>query len=289
MFSLWDEYRLINNKLASLTDELPKSELGNVISDILSVSGKRVRPLILIFSAKTFGVPAERSLNAALAIELVHAASLVHDDILDGGIERRGSPSTIQKYGYEAALLAGDYLLSMSIELISHYNPRVIRVFSQACMKMADGEMMDISCAPLPEAYIGCISHKTAALFAASAKIGCLIANAPECDVSKFENYGTRLGLAYQILDDLEEYIGVDQRKISKKASITLPKILSMTYAEEEVVNKCIQLISSNTLASISALKESSGDAMMKAYLEKIVDEMTDRGLQKCRLLKSQC
>lgn len=289
MFSLWDEYRLINNKLASLANELPESELGDVISYILSVSGKRVRPLILIFSAKTFGVPIERSLNAALAIELVHAASLVHDDILDGGIERRGSPSTIQKYGWEAALLAGDYLISMSIELISHYDTQVIRAFSQACMKMAEGEMMDISGAPSPEAYIGCISHKTAALFAASAKIGCLIANAPECDVSKFENYGMRLGLAYQILDDLEEYLGVDQSKISEKASITLPRILSITYPEEEAIHKCIQLISSNTLASISALKESSGDAMMKAYLEKIVDEMTKRGLQKCRLLKSHC
>jgi octaprenyl-diphosphate synthase len=109
MFAGWDEYHLINNELARLVKGLPPSDLGDVIAYVLSSPGKRVRPLILITSAQAFGSTATRAMNAALAIELVHAASLVHDDILDCGVERRGSPSTFERYGADAALLAGDF------------------------------------------------------------------------------------------------------------------------------------------------------------------------------------
>ncbi|MDD1742327.1 MAG: polyprenyl synthetase family protein [Methanotrichaceae archaeon] len=289
MFSSWDEYRQINHKLADLANGQPESRLGEVIRFILSAPGKRVRPLILVFSAKTFGEPIEECIDAALAIELVHAASLVHDDILDCGIERRGAPSTLQKFGFEAALLAGDYLISRSIELISHYKRDVIRAFSLACMKMAEGEMMDLSRSHSFEDYIECISYKTASLFKASAKIGCLIANASECDVLKFEEYGFHLGLAYQILDDVEEYLGLDQGKISSKSSITLPRILCDTYPEEEAIQICLKLVDSHASASINALNQSSGDANLKVCLEWIVDEMAIRGIQKCRLSKSLC
>jgi octaprenyl-diphosphate synthase len=288
MFSLWDEYRQIDHKLVALANGPHESQLGEVISFILSAPGKRVRPLILVFSAKTFGEPIEKCIDAALAIELVHAASLVHDDILDCGIERRGAPSTLQKFGSEAALLAGDYLISRSIEFISYYKPDVIRAFSKACMKMAEGEMMDLSRSPSLEDYIECISYKTASLFAASAKIGCLIANASEFDALKFEEYGLHLGLAYQILDDLEEYLGVDQGKISSNSSITLPRILREVY-QEEAIQKCLKLAVSHTTASINALNQSSGDSRVKVCLERIVDEMAIRGIQKCRLLKSHC
>jgi len=91
MFSGWDEYHLINRKLAELVRSLPDSPLGEIISYVLTAPGKRVRPLLLIFSAEAFGGTASQAVNAALAIELVHAASLVHDDILDQGTQRRGT------------------------------------------------------------------------------------------------------------------------------------------------------------------------------------------------------
>ena len=123
MFAGWDEYHLINDDLAGLARNLPPSDLGEVLTYILSSPGKRVRPLILLISAQAFKSTALQAMNAALAIELVHAASLVHDDILDGGMERRGSPSTFERYGTDAALLAGDYLISRSIELKSATAP----------------------------------------------------------------------------------------------------------------------------------------------------------------------
>ena len=115
MFSSWDEYHLINERLSDLVRCLPDSSLGNVISYVLSAPGKRVRPLILIFSAEAFGCTADEAANAALAIELVHAASLVHDDILDHGLERRGRKSAFDRFGPEASLLGPTEILVRTI------------------------------------------------------------------------------------------------------------------------------------------------------------------------------
>lgn len=289
MFSGWDEYHLINKELAALVRGLPKSDLGEVISYVLSAPGKRVRPLILIFSAQAFGAASSRSVNAALAIELVHAASLVHDDILDFGVERRGSPSTLERFGPEAALLAGDYLISRSLDLISHYSQPVISTFAGACMSMSEGEMMDLSSTVSPPEYYQCICMKTASLFAASAKIGALIAGANEKDVANLESYGMHLGLGYQVLDDLEEFMGLDQGKLSKKSSVTLPRIYSRQNPKSDVQEMCIKAIDGHSEKAKYALSESSGSARMKARLQSIVDEMTSRGLDRCRSQESLC
>jgi len=289
MFSGWDEFHLINKELAELVRCLPESDLGEVIAYVLSAPGKRVRPLILVFSAQAFGASAPRAANAALAIELVHAASLVHDDILDFGVERRGSPSTLERFGPEAALLAGDYLISRSLDLISHYSQPVISTFAGACMSMSEGEMLDLSSTVSPPEYYQCVSKKTASLFAASAKIGALIAGASEKDVAHLESYGMNLGLGYQVLDDLEEFMGLDQGKLSKKSSVTLPRIYRHQNPEDDVQEMCIKIIEGHSSEAKLALSESSGCAELKARLGSIVDEMTCRGLERCRSQKSLC
>ena len=288
MFSGRDEYHLINAGLAELSKDLPESDLGEVMAYVLSSPGKRVRPLILIVSCQALGGRAGQALNAALAIELVHAASLVHDDILDCGTERRGTPSAVERFGLEAALLAGDYLISRSIELISHYSQPVVSAFARSCMNMSDGEMLDLSSNCSPEEYYRCISKKTASLFAASAKMGSLIAGAAEEDVSRLESYGMHLGLGYQVLDDLEEFLGIDQGKSSQKKSVTLPRIYSRLYPDA-ARQMCIKVIDDHSLQAKSALVMSSGGAESTAFLESIVDEMTKRGLERCRSLKSPC
>ncbi len=289
MIDGWDEYHLINDELANLAKDLPRSDLGDVIDYVLSAPGKRVRPLILVFSSQAFGGTSKMAMNAALAIELVHAASLVHDDILDCGIERRGSPSTFERYGHEPALLAGDYLISKSIELISSYGQPAISSFAHACMDMAEGEMLDLSITCSPDDYYHCISKKTASLFAASAKIGCLIASASQKDVAGFEGYGVHLGIAYQILDDLEEHLGIDQGKASEKVSVTLPRIYREMYSEETTLQMCIKAVNDHCSAAKKALSGASGSHKMKTRLEEIIDQMTLRGLERCRLLRNLC
>ena len=297
MFSARDEYHLINKELAALVRDLPDSPLGEILSYVLSAPGKRVRPLILILSAEALGTPPDRSINAALAIELVHAASLVHDDILDHGVERRGSPSALERFGPEASLLAGDWLISRSIDLISGYSQPVIRAFSRACMDMSEGELMDLSCAGSPEDYYQCISKKTASLFAASAKIGGLIGGAGKEDVARLESYGLHLGLGYQVLDDLEEYLGLDQGKSSQKSSVTLPRIYANSLSNssdtdsdaETAVQMCIRITDDHCNQAKQALASLEGDERIKLLLLEIVDEMTCRGLQRCRSQKSLC
>jgi len=289
MFTGWDEYHLINRELSNLIASLPKSDLGEVISYILSAPGKRVRPLILIFSAQAFGCTSNSAVNAALAVELAHAASLVHDDILDSGMERRGAPSAFDRFGSDAAILAGDYLISKSIEMISSYSPAVIRAFAKACMKMSEGEMLDLSSASSDREYYSCISQKTASLFAASAKIGGLIACAPSKEVAKLERYGTHLGLAYQVLDDLEEHLCIYQGKASRKSSVTLPRIYGQKHKEEAVCKMCVEAINGHCSEAKAALTDSNGDDRMKEKLEELVDRMTEQGLEQCRSLRSQC
>jgi octaprenyl-diphosphate synthase len=289
MFAGWDEYHLINDELARLVRDLPQSDLGEVITYILSTPGKRVRPLILIFSAEAFGSTAAEAMSAALAIELVHAASLVHDDILDCGVERRGSPSTLERFGSDAALLAGDYLISRSIELVSSYSQPVVSSFAHACMSMSEGEMLDLSKTCSPGDYYQCISNKTASLFRASTRMGCLIAAASQEDVARFEQYGLQLGLAYQVLDDLEEFLGIDQGKHSHKASVTMPRIYSELYGEEKATEMCLKAVDDHCKDAKSALSLASGRSETKARLEMIVDMMALKGLDRCRLQKSLC
>ena len=289
MFSGGDEYQIIDHQLAQMVIELPDSPLGEIIGYVLSAPGKRVRPLILMLSAEAFGGTAEEAANAALAVELVHAASLVHDDILDQGIERRGTQSALERFGPEAALLAGDWLISRSIELISHYRQPVIAAFSAACMDMAEGELMDLSAASSADDYYNCISKKTASLFSASAKIGAMLSGADNQDVSCLESYGKHLGLGYQVLDDLEEFLGLDQGKSSMKTSVTLPRIYSSLHQKDAAAQMCIKIIEEHSCSAKDALRHSSGQAIVLRRLESIVDEMTHWGLKRCRSPRSLC
>lgn len=289
MFSGWDEYQIIDDRLACLVRDLPDSPLGEIVGYVLSAPGKRVRPLILMLSSEAFGGTAREAANAALAIELVHAASLVHDDILDQGIQRRGTQSALERFGPEAALLAGDWLISRSIELISHYSQPAIATFSQACMDMSEGELMDLSVASSPDDYYQCISKKTASLFSASAKIGAMLSGAGDRDVAILDSYGKHLGLGYQVLDDLEEFLGLEQGKSSKKSSVTLPLIYSSLHQHDVAAQMCIRVIDEHRRSAKDALRNSSGLEPELRRLESIVDEMTSRGLERCRSPKSLC
>jgi octaprenyl-diphosphate synthase len=285
MFKAWDEYHLINGELIRLTENLPGSGLGEVIKYVLTSPGKRVRPLILVLSSEAFGCDPVGSVDAALAMELVHAASLVHDDILDCGTERRGVASAFQKYGMEAALLCGDYLISRSIGLMSGYSQAVIEAFSGACMEMSEGEMLDLASRNRPEDYYLCICKKTASLISASSKIGCLIAGADDEDVAFFESYGMHLGLAYQVADDLNEFLGMEKGKSSEKTSVTLPVIYSRDHSTETTLNLCAEVIRDHCRAAKTALAEAGGDEKIKARLGSIVDKWGEE----CKSLKNRC
>nr|WP_263854002.1 polyprenyl synthetase family protein [Methanohalophilus profundi] len=137
----WDEYRSINKALIDFVEEIDNgSNMKKVVAHICQSGGKKTRPVILLLPSRICGSEIGNALDAALSIELIHSASLIHDDLLDRGILRRGAKTAHEVYGTPAAMLAGDYLISKSIELISAYGKEVGMEFGRAGMEMAEGE-----------------------------------------------------------------------------------------------------------------------------------------------------
>ena len=240
MITDWYEYRLVNGAIISMVNDLEGSSLSRVVRHVFDSGGKRIRPIILILSSELFGGDADECINAALAIELIHSASLIHDDILDKGLVRRGAPSVYKQFGLFAAILCGDFLISKSIELISGYDQSVIQDFGRAGMSMAEGEAIDInsnsSKNEFSEAdYFECIDKKTASLFAASACMGGRVGGAPVDSIEMCAEFGAHLGMAYQIVDDVLEYKELQHEKKSENTAVTLPHILKHDVMEQSI------------------------------------------------------
>jgi octaprenyl-diphosphate synthase len=182
--------------------------------------GKRIRPLILNLAAETINNNNISSLNSKLrenilavssAIELLHTESVIHDDIIDSDNVRRGLPSFHVKYGYNASILTADFILGIILNISAKTNNnRVIQELSTASIKMSEGEMLELRLVKnhkiSQEEYITVIENKTASLFEASAKIGAILADGNEDQISALANFGRLLGIAYQIHDDLVDY-----------------------------------------------------------------------------------
>ncbi|NYT19467.1 MAG: polyprenyl synthetase family protein [Methanosarcinales archaeon] len=242
----WEEYRDINDAMNDMINSMDdSSQMKSLVGHICRSGGKRVRPIILMLSSQICGSNSKEGINAALAIELIHSASLIHDDILDEGVMRRGVESAHKKFGPAAAMLAGDYMISKSIELISSYDAPVVRTFGRAGMAMAEGETIDIKSTTgtfEDNNYFDCIDKKTASLFAASATMGAYIAGADEATAELLKDYGEKLGIAYQIVDDVLEYTESADDKRSDHESISLLQIYQKDMSQEQAVQKATEI-----------------------------------------------
>ncbi|MCX8191731.1 MAG: polyprenyl synthetase family protein [Nitrososphaerales archaeon] len=184
-------------------------------------NGKRLRPLILLISAECVdkGDSKIDPLPAAVAIELLHTESLIHDDIIDREEFRRGKVAFHVKYGYEASILTADFILAIILDIASRYNDyRIAKELSLAVLRMCEGEFNELkinleSRLNLDD-YINIISQKTASLFQTAACIGGIIGGGHEEEINALSNYGLQLGIAYQIHDDIHDWS--DQSKITK-------------------------------------------------------------------------
>lgn len=207
--------------------------------------GKRVRPLILMLSAEALGTGDDSVLDAAVAVELLHTESIIHDDIIDGEAARRGRMTFHVKYGFSASLLTADYVFSMILAIAARYKDGgVAEEISNATLRMAEGEYSELTIDPKVynlswEEYVKIITDKTAALFETSAKLGAFIAGGDEKEVSALANYGSHLGIAYQLRDDLLDWRNQDKitvgllKNYSESEVVGKMTALSQTYAEE--------------------------------------------------------
>jgi geranylgeranyl diphosphate synthase type II len=219
------------------------------------VGGKRVRGVICLATAEAAGADAERALPAAGSLELVHAFSLVHDDLpaLDDDTERRGRPSTWAQFGEAVAVLAGDALLAEAFRLaLSYPFPHVGRELAQATLGMIGGQYLDITNAAGDEATLHKL--KTGCLFAASVGLALWVAEVPEADQRPWRDFGDELGLLFQIVDDIldsDGYVvthGVEgARRLADEAAARARARLAQVRADTSVLEDIVDGLSTRT------------------------------------------
>ena len=212
--------------------------LSNILSHIRQRGGKRMRPILMLLIAKNYGGVTELTQNSAIGLELLHTASLVHDDVVDESEERRGQASVNATYNNKAAILVGDFILSTALLYVSHTNnQQIIRNLAQLGRTLASGEILQLSNirneAISEDVYYDVIKQKTAALFESCAAIGALSAGASDDEVRKSSLFGQNLGIMFQIRDDIFDYY--DSKEIGKptgndmaEGKLTLPVIYAL-------------------------------------------------------------
>ncbi len=192
---------------------------------VIAAGGKRIRPrLTLLAYEAAGGNDLNEALPVAAAVELVHTATLVHDDINDHGLLRRGRPTINAKWGRTFALLTGDFLFTKVYQLMAPYGT-LNEIFAEATVALVEGETLQAAAAKSGqldrETYMRVIAKKTASLFAMAAKAGATLAKAPQPQIAALEQYGFNVGLAFQIVDDILDLVA-DSKQLGKTAGIDL-------------------------------------------------------------------
>ena len=209
-----DFIKLFNS---SLTHD--QALLSEVLSHIRQRGGKRMRPILMLLMAKNYGGVSKVTQYSAVGLELLHTASLVHDDVVDEAGERRGQASVNASYNNKVAVLVGDYILSTALLNVAFTdNQRIIEYLAELGRILAAGEILQLSNINNQEiredVYYEVIKQKTAALFEACAAIGAISANASDEEVKKARQFGQNLGIMFQIRDDIFDYF--DSKEIGK-------------------------------------------------------------------------
>ena len=236
---LTDFVELFNRSL-SHTDGM----LSQALDHIRQRAGKRMRPMLILLMAKSVGRVSDVTLHAAVGLELLHTASLVHDDVVDESGERRGQQSVNQLYDNKVAVLVGDYILSTALLHISYtHNETIVRYLAELGCTLSNGEILQLSNIHArdisEESYYQVIRQKTAALFEACCAIGTLSGGAPEEEIENAKMFGRNLGMIFQIRDDIFDYY--DQSRIGKptgndmaEGKLTLPAIYALNSTRNE-------------------------------------------------------
>jgi len=278
MIEKWEEYKIINEALKNLVDKANiLIKIKKALKHLIKAGGKRTRPIIVLLAGKLAEGSYEEIMDMALAVELIHTASLAHDDVIDNGVMRRNVETLNVKYDPSLAILVGDWLISKSVELTAKYGYEIVRDFAKTGMMMSEGEVLDVYSVKenfTVSDYFKCIEEKTASLFAYSAKNAYKYFSNDKKGSKKLFSYGLNLGLAYQLVDDLIEFLSIYGDKKSNFESITLPMIFQRKFGFEKAVSEVLKIIRSYSEKSKKALSYFS-DSIEKRKLERLVDYMT--------------
>lgn len=244
------------NKSLMHSDGLLSQALGH----IRQRAGKRMRPMLILLMAKNFGKVTEVSQHSAVGLELLHTASLVHDDVVDESGERRGQASVNATYNNKVAVLVGDYILSTALLHVSYsHSEQIVRYLAELGRVLSNGEILQLNSISneeiSEEVYYQVIKQKTAALFEACAGIGALSAEASPIAVEEAKRFGQNLGVIFQIRDDIFDYY--DFKEIGKptgndmaEGKLTLPVIYALKATGDEEMIKLARKVKSHEVTA---------------------------------------
>ena len=246
-----DFIKLFNDSL-SHTDGL----LSQVLEHIRSRGGKRMRPMLILLIAKNYGGISSVTQHSAVGLELLHTASLVHDDVVDESKERRGQASVNAEYNNKVAVLVGDYVLSTALLNVAlTNNTHIVQSLAELGRTLSNGEILQLSNIQnsefSEEVYYEVIKMKTAALFEACCEIGAMSANATEEDLEKAKSFGRNLGIIFQIRDDIFDYY--DSKEIGKptgndmaEGKLTLPVLYALNSTHDSEMEEIARKVKRN-------------------------------------------
>ena len=229
-------------------------ELATEVSGyIVNSGGKRIRPAICILVAKTLGYSESDLIQLASSIELLHTATLIHDDVVDESLIRRGKESIQAKWDDAHGVLVGDFVYSKAFQLMANFdNPKIIRELANATNKISEGEVLQLSMKKQSnlseEDYFNIIDRKTAELFKVAAVTAGILCKCTKPEIDSLNNFATSLGLAFQIQDDILDYFGQENltgKKVGKdyeEGKFTLPIILSLKTMNQTNKTKLLSL-----------------------------------------------
>lgn len=232
--------QLILSMAGSHVDMIPA-----IASHLIDSGGKRLRPMLTLAAASSYGYEGEGHIKLAASVEFMHTATLLHDDVVDDSDMRRGKASARMVWGNQASVLVGDFLLGQAFKMMVEVGSLdCLRILSNAASVIAEGEVMQLTTAKNVETtedeYLAVIRAKTAALFSAAAEVGPVIAGAGKSEEAAFRSYGMNLGLAFQLIDDALDYGGNSQslgKSVGddfREGKVTLPVVLAYRRGTDE-------------------------------------------------------
>lgn len=284
---LHEELELFDNYLQeSIKNNNPR--ISGIIDYIFKANGKQLRPMLVLLTAKACGEVTPETYHGAVTVELLHTATLVHDDVIDKSDMRRGRRSVNDVFDNTKAVLVGDYLLSTALaESVKTKDLNIVRIMSELGQSLAEGELVQYSLAEeivIDEAsYFQVIEKKTASLLRASVTIGAIMGGAPPETISAFGRLGGIMGICFQIKDDIFDYFKNDVGKPTgndiREGKVTLPLIHALQNAPQSVSNEILQIIQSENYSDddiermLDFAKEYQGIEYAYSKIRALMDE----------------
>ena len=284
----------------NLIHECLHTEVGliNQLSHyIVNSGGKRLRPVLLLLISRHFNYQGNEHINLAAIIEFIHTATLLHDDVVDASMLRRGQITANQRWGNEASVLVGDFLYSRAFQMMVTTNSmRVMEILSNATNVIAEGEVQQLLNRHDPEttesSYLEVIRNKTSKLFEASGQLAAVICNRPPEEEQQLATYGAHLGTAFQLIDDALDY-GATNSELGKnigddlaEGKPTLPLLYAMWHGNEEQSQIIKDAITNGGLSNIDHIRKAIETTGAIAYTARLAEKETSQAIDALGNLK---